>query len=264
MKNDGRFGMDRDLRSAIDAATSLYHFREHLPLRHRKSPAEIVVACADYNLLGDIVNASKHGVLNRGIPQIASFQDLRQYLVCTRFQDEVGEYFDNDKIVTVHLVDGSERDLFDVMINVFEFWLRYLNGIGANPPVRSFSNPKRGFVSRDQAKAISVEVAQSLQPTLHHRIQEYNYATGSIDVVDLSGRKLEMRISQPEQITFALKSDDGKCVRQTVTLTWEQSEKLRAMKGESEKNRYLLSMAKGIGIQDKLLQEYVAKYPTGG
>ncbi len=59
-------GRSQDLRLALSAAAALYHFREHLPKNLRRSRVELEKACADYGLLGDIVNASKHGELTHG------------------------------------------------------------------------------------------------------------------------------------------------------------------------------------------------------
>jgi hypothetical protein len=59
-RNEAKAGTRNDWKSALTAATAAYHFREHLPQPHKKSRREIAAICPDYDLLGDVVNASKH------------------------------------------------------------------------------------------------------------------------------------------------------------------------------------------------------------
>src|SRR5262245_11609619 len=80
IKNSGRVGRSRDIRAAVNAAAPLYHLREHLPPSLALSHASVSNHCPDYSLLGDIVNASKHFLLTRGSPQLATQRKLRSWL----------------------------------------------------------------------------------------------------------------------------------------------------------------------------------------
>jgi hypothetical protein len=86
-RNEGQSGTRKDWKSAMAASAAAYHFREHLPERHKKSRKQIVDLCADYALLGDVVDASKHKVLTRKKPppQIASMENIRELMVSTRY-----------------------------------------------------------------------------------------------------------------------------------------------------------------------------------
>ena len=64
----GIVGRSRDLRSALIAATALFHLREHLPRGKRLSRAEVETGCSDYGILGDIVNAAKHKTVTNPTP----------------------------------------------------------------------------------------------------------------------------------------------------------------------------------------------------
>src|SRR6516165_8581907 len=124
------YGRSRDIRAAIDAATSLYHLREHIPSQYRKSRSEVAKLCPDYDLLGDVANAAKHDDLTRGTPQINSADDIYEMNVITLYEDCDGEYSDAQKLVMVKLNNGTERDLFEVLTNVINFWGHELESFG--------------------------------------------------------------------------------------------------------------------------------------
>ena len=94
-------GRSKDLRLALTAAAALFHFREHLPKKVRRSRAELEKACGDYGLLGDIVNASKHGELTRGSPRIRNATDVQEMVVLNEYTDDQGTYCDSEKIISV-------------------------------------------------------------------------------------------------------------------------------------------------------------------
>ncbi|GAF98811.1 unnamed protein product, partial [marine sediment metagenome] len=115
-------GMSKDLRAAINSATALYHFREHIPRIHQKTRKELAKKCPDYDLLGDIVNAAKHRALTRGNPQVSSANDIFEQVVFTKYRDEEGEYFSSEKTVLVKLKDNSDRNMQEILTNVLTMW----------------------------------------------------------------------------------------------------------------------------------------------
>jgi hypothetical protein len=58
-------GRSGHTRTALEAATALFHFREHLAGPHAKTRAQVVADCPDYRLVADVVNVTKHGTLTR-------------------------------------------------------------------------------------------------------------------------------------------------------------------------------------------------------
>jgi len=58
-------GRSQHMRAALDLATHLFHFREHLPEEHALSRMQVSTACPDYRLIADVANALKHGGLDR-------------------------------------------------------------------------------------------------------------------------------------------------------------------------------------------------------
>src|ERR1700722_1989792 len=60
-------GLSQDMRRALAAASALFHLREHLPAP-QMSRGAVERLCPDYGLLGDVVNASKHGSVTQPTP----------------------------------------------------------------------------------------------------------------------------------------------------------------------------------------------------
>ena len=86
------------------------------------SRAEVAALCSDYDLVGDIANVSKHAELSRGAPKVSHAQSVCEIIVLTEFSDDKGIFTDARKLVTVKLDDGTERDVFDILTNVINFW----------------------------------------------------------------------------------------------------------------------------------------------
>ena len=116
-----------DLRFALIAGSALYHLREHLPNNKKQSFSSIVQLCPDYELLGDIVNASKHKILTqRRNSLIHSADDLTEEVISTTYKDRKGEYQHIEKEIFVKLKNGTERIVFEVLTNVMNMWQDFL------------------------------------------------------------------------------------------------------------------------------------------
>lgn len=147
-------GRSTDLRLAINAATSLYHLREHLPQQNAKTRKSLSLLCPDYDLLGDIVNASKHKEVTRGTPQVISADSIYEEVVCTEYLDEKGKYMHCEKAVMIDLVDGTKRDIFEILTNVINMWFSELNNIGAIPAKKQFSLSQTSIPPRSTESGI--------------------------------------------------------------------------------------------------------------
>ena len=115
-------GQSRHIKSAVNAATALYHIREHLPQNHQKSRSTISQLCPDYDLAADIANVSKHSSLTRGTPKIISARDLEEVQVLTEYEDAKGVFYGSEDIVEVKLIDGTTRNVAEILTNVVNFW----------------------------------------------------------------------------------------------------------------------------------------------
>ncbi len=102
--------------------------------------------CADFALLGDVVNAAKHKLLRKGKPQIASADSIRELVVNTQFQDEQGEYSVASKSIDMALKDGTSRELFDVLTNVVNMWIDFLQAAGISGKATKFPHEDRNRI----------------------------------------------------------------------------------------------------------------------
>lgn len=115
-------GRSNDLRLAINAAIFLYHLREHLPQQYAMTRKSLSLLCSDYDLLGDIVNAIKHKKVTRGTPQVIFAESVYEEIVLTEYFDEKGKYIHIEKFVMIEIIDGTQRDVFEILTNVINMW----------------------------------------------------------------------------------------------------------------------------------------------
>lgn len=123
----GKFGEDQLLRKAINSATALYHFREHLTEEHIITRQALEQEYSDYGLLGDFVNLSKHKSLDLGNPQITNSEQIFEQIEITEFVDEKGKYFYPQTEIVLILDNGTRRYLSEIIYNVFSFWCEKLS-----------------------------------------------------------------------------------------------------------------------------------------
>lgn len=247
VKNSGKVGRSQDVRAAVNAATPLYHLREHLPPSHALSHAQVSGRCADYSLLGDIVNASKHFLLTRGSPQIGNATQIQELVVTTQYQDAEGLFCSHEKVVVLRLANGTQRDVLEVMVNVMNFWQTYMHSIGVIRKARSYSMP---VVAQPKSRAecgdeqLDFEAVQGLRFHQNFRLQKYNYATGKVELWDLQGGHLEFKIYKPNlELGLVLRNQSlGKEFKKTVVLGEAASTELSRLKTEHEKQAYLDSL----------------------
>jgi hypothetical protein len=124
------YGQHHDTRLALNAATALYHFREHVTATIPKGRKALSQVCPDYDLLGDIVNASKHGTLTKGTPQITAADAVFEVIALTEYRDADGPYWHATKGVKASLASGIACDLRNVLTNVLNMWISELQAVG--------------------------------------------------------------------------------------------------------------------------------------
>ncbi len=249
VKNSGKAGRSRDLRAAMNVAISLYHLREQLPPDHIVGRHVSAAQCPDYELLGDVVNAAKHRLLTRRNPQIINSAQIEEEVVITEYQDEKGQYNSVEKIVVVRLLDGSERDMFEVIINVMNYWAFYLQSIGVIDKELHFRLPTdiqpKTRVQCSEGR-LGIEMLQGVRFKLKQRLRRFNYSTMKIEPVDLTGAKVTFKVFKPcLEINIAIKNEKtGEQLSRTITLNDIESERLRLLLSEDEAQSYILSLEK--------------------
>lgn len=245
--NDGIAGRSRDLRAALNAASALFHFREHL-LTGSLSRADVERLCPDYALLGDVVNASKHKALNsktpHGAPLVTDAENLGEQLIFIEYEDDAGAYRYIQKTVVVKLTDGSERNLLEILTNVINFWEGHMLTLGVLSKARVFTHDADiRYRTRTECEAnrLNFELVQGHRFQQTMRLLRFDKATGKAKPIDLSGSEVKFRIYKPKyDIDLSLTHDaSGKTFKTEITLTEEESLILAHMSSDEERQAYV-------------------------
>lgn len=239
------FGSKHDLRTALTAATSLYHFREHLPASHKASVSEIALRCADYLVIQDVANVAKHRTLTKGKPRIRRAEDIFELLVSVSYEDKAGEYFDADKIVVIRLEDGSELDLSQALTNVINFWGAFLVEIGVRGTFKPF--PRIGcageiHVPRDKARNVAMEIVRGLPFRAGIRSMKFNPALGRAEKIDLNQVTAARMTLRRRRFAVDVMLNDPRTgieYKATLDLSENESERLAALQTTEDRDAFL-------------------------
>lgn len=200
-------GNKADIRKGTDAAKALYHFGEFYArhfkrkFKDRKNKPDIrdflIGKCSDYLTLEAISNVSKHAELDMGSPQVLSSEDIYEVLVTTFFEDEHGRYYHHGKTVQIKLVDGSIRDLDDILVNVLNMWyeILYNDNILETQVYHSLNKDRK--VPRNEVSSGEVMITVLGTYSFGFEEREYDEETGK--VVKYVGNKLvKFEVTQKE------------------------------------------------------------------
>ncbi len=250
-------GRSQDLRLALTVAAALYHFREHLPKNLRRSRATLEKKCADYGLLGDVVNASKHGELTLGTPRVRRATDIEERVVLTEYKDDQGTYCDAEKIISVTLSDKSVRELGDVITNVLNFWLIELHAMKILPKPKPFLLPTKDKpISRQESVSPNLEIIQGVRFRQRWQLMRYDYETGSTKPIDLTGTKMDFQIYKPAALNLVLThKETGKSLTRTVLLNRDELEAFEKLHNDEQKQNYLANLAQSRKALEDLAEE---------
>ena len=238
-------GMSKDLNLGIEAAGALFHMREHLPPSVALTRAEIERACPDYGLVGDAFNAYKHHTLDHGSPRIGSAADIVELVVLTQFEDENGPYFVSSKTITLSLVDRSERELPDVVVNVLNYWIGVLKRAGivscrirSTPPLDTTRQSARGTARVDQA------LIKGEAKKLRYKMMRYDSSLGKAVPMDLTGAKIQYNVYKPRvAIKLEIKTATGDTEAIELFMTEDQYEEFSRLSSDYERSAFVCCMA---------------------
>jgi hypothetical protein len=277
IKSSDTAGRSRDIRSAIIAASALFHLREHLPSTNKPSRSATENQCPEYGLIADIVNAAKHKTISRqtphGSPLLNDAAQIEEQIVLTEYKDEEGEYRFAEKTVIVKLSDGSTRDLFDVLTIVINYWENVLYSLGVLATARTFSDNSNNLPkTREECEqnGLNFEIVQGHRFHQSMLIQRYNYQTGRAEPVDLTGSQMKFNIYKPNyEIDLSLTHDaSGKEYRKTITLSEEENQELLKFKTDGERQVYVNSLSSAqeamhqLALEAGLIRNSVEKQNT--
>jgi hypothetical protein len=266
--NNGVAGQSRDLRSALNAASALFHLREHL-VGIPPSRASIERLCPDYALLGDVVNASKHKSLNgntpHGTPLVTNARDLVEQIEIIEYEDDLGTYDYVQKTVLVKLSDGSERNLLEILTSVINFWEQYLFSLHVRSAARTFAH-EGGIRYRSriecESSRLSFEIFKELRFRQNIRFLRFNLTTGKAEPIDLTGSEVHFQIYQPRyKIELSLTHDEsGRTYTTDISLTEEEALILTSMSNDEQIQSYINSLPAGqIALQQLAVDVELSK-----
>lgn len=244
-------GRSKDVRAAMIAASALFHLREHLPSNHRLSRKAVERICADYGVLGDVVNASKHNSISQstphGSPLVTSAAQISEQITITQYEDEAGPYRSVVKDVVVHLADGTTCSLADVLRNVMNFWQAHLHSIGIVKNPRSYvALVGRGPKTREECEGhrLDFEMVRGLRFASYIKLMKYNYEKSVVEPMDLTGCQARMTVRRPlyDVDLFLMHEESGRELKVTVSLTEQESEILCGLDTDAEKQKYVFSL----------------------
>lgn len=250
-------GRSQDLRLALTVSAALYHFREHLPKNLRPSRRALTRKCADYGLLGDVVNASKHGELTQGAPRVCRATDIDETIVLMEYKDDEGTYCDTEKIISVTLTDKSVRELGEIITNVLNFWLTELCTMRVLPKSKTFVLPTKDKpVRRENSVSPNFEIIQGVRFKQRWQLMRYDYETGKIKPIDLTGTRMEFQIYKPAELNLVLThKETGQSLTRTVLLDRKEIEAFEKLNGDEQKQNYLANLAQSRKALEELSQE---------
>jgi hypothetical protein len=229
----------------MNAATALYHFREHVAPAGRKTRPALASICPDYDLLGDIVNAGKHSKVTRGTPRVKSAADIQEVILMTEYEDADGPYQHERKTVEVALVDGSTRELKDILRAVLHMWIAELKSMGLLAQLQPAAAAVDAGIPPRQtssgAGTMNFVARKGERFRVQYRRQKYNYATGLVEPVDITGHNYEMNIYRPPGLELELAmthNESGRRIERTVKLSNEEAAAYRALETDAERARF--------------------------
>lgn len=248
---DGVAGRSRDIRGAIDAATALFHLREHLPAAGMLTRAEVERRCPDYALLGDVVNAAKHKTISHstphGSPLVTDATSLTEKLLMIEYSDADGVYRCTQKSVVAVLANGLERNLLEVLTNVVNFWESYLHSLGVLSVARAFRlEPQVRYRTRAECEQIRLnfEIVQGQRFKQTMQLLRFDQTTGTASPIDLTGSQLRFSIYKPRfDFEVSLRHEaSGRELTATVPLSEDESAVLAGLKSDDERQAYATSL----------------------
>lgn len=231
LREKNEFGVNDLVRHAVNAATALYHLREHIT--PSPSVASLVASCPDYDLVRAIANVAKHHHVDRHQPQISHAEQIREMAVVTRYRDAEGEYSSSQVEVVATLDSGAQRRVAQVLFNVMTMWCRWLRQAGVidvpDPKVRIFD----GHVPRRERRELPLRIMQGEEWKTLWQLQRFNYEKGLAEPIELTGAQMTFRVFKPLTLVLNLALREGG-PRIEVPLDEEQSAELRRLPPEQQ------------------------------
>ncbi|MBN2729704.1 MAG: hypothetical protein JXR53_10815 [Bacteroidales bacterium] len=185
-RKNNKSGFSEDVKCGLRSASALFHFREHLPKELKMTRAQVVNICANYSLLGDVVNVSKHGIIDRNNPQISNSKNIYEEIFVTTYMDKKGEYQHIQKEVVIELDSGEYIILFEILTEIMNMWINQLNGKGLFNELSFFTTTTKRLPRRNKNSGRLDFLTTNHFYGRRFRAQKYNYDLKKIEPMNLS------------------------------------------------------------------------------
>lgn len=250
-------GENIDRTVGLQAATALYHFREHLPLDKRQSHASLMHKCRDYDLLGDIVNLSKHSGSNKSSKsKILSLDNIVEIVISTEYQDKEGVYTDIEKDVLLQLEDGSNRYLSEILSNVYQMWTSFFSE-QLNITFKPLVKVKKGLPKRSRkSNKLDLKMVNGNESKKCFKFYKYNYEKEIAEPIDLKDKDIQLNVYVPQySIHLSIPNPKtGEIKSWEVKVDDKQKVKIERLKTREEKFIFFSKLAVEQGLW-KLIEE---------
>ena len=236
-------GQYRHLRTALAAATALYHFREHLPDSLSAPVGEFAQTSPNFALMQGVTNASKHKHVTRGQPLVAKADDITEVTVIVRYSDDEGDYSHAQTMIEVTCKDHTTRWLDPAITRVRNFWGKTLKDADVcGYKVRLEPEaPGCRFVSRAEATIkLKLEAMRGLDFRQSMRLLKFDNTVGSAVPIDLTGADLQFRIYKPPQMIVDVTMSHPKHgeVTASIPLTDEENIAFHRIESQTEHDSF--------------------------
>ena len=252
-------GRDRHLRTAVAAATALYHFREHLPDSLRAPVKNLEQTSPEYALMQGVTNASKHKQVTRRRPLVLGAEDIREVTVIVRYSDEDGEYSHAQTTINVTCSDGVIRWLDPAITRVLNFWGEILKNAGVcGHNIRTEPEaPGRRYLSRGEASLkLNLEAMRGLDFRQSMQLLRFDDTLGYAIPTDLTGADVQFRIYKPPQhiVDITMSHPKHGDVTASIPLTDEENVAFHHVASQAEQKAFMerLFQAHRSEIEQKL------------
>lgn len=249
-------GRGNDLYLAKKAAENLYHFREHLP--NKPGYNAIKAKCPDYQLVRDITNASKHKDFLKtkpgaDPPLIQDLSSIYECLISTTYKDLDGEFRDSHKGVFLKLLDGTERDFFEIATNVLNLWLAELLAVGVIDKPRKFDYARRKepLTRAECDMSFNLDFERAAPAHLMIKMLKYNYDKHKIEPLEISNKDFKFSVYEKDRyIAEARFVSADEYISVEVPLTHEDVLELQSYRTDEERQVVLFEKALNQGIKE--------------
>lgn len=265
IKNSGIAGRSKDIRKAIIAASALFHLREHIPPPNQTSRSATERQCPEYGLLADIVNATKHKNISsqtpHGLPLINDASQIEELIDYIEYKDKDGKYYFAKKSVIVKLLDGSTRDLFEILTLVINYWENFLFSLGILDNVYTFSgdnNSQPKTRKECEENRLNYEIVKGHRFHQSFRFLRYNYQTKREEVIDLKDvEDISISLHRPKYMIDLSFTYTPTCevFTREISLTEDENQQLIKLDKDEDRQRYINSLTSAKEAFHELVEE---------